>query len=98
MVAMVACLFVCKVTVLPSMAFDQPSINVGFTSFLDGAPPSGPGWYFSEYIQYYTADKFVDGPPGDAGLDVWVSLNQLIYQSDQELLLEIGRASCRERV
>ncbi|OGV68083.1 MAG: phenol degradation protein meta [Lentisphaerae bacterium RIFOXYA12_FULL_48_11] len=85
-VALIVCLFACTFTVLPSMAFDQPSVNIGFTSFLDGAPPSGPGWYFSEYIQFYTADKLVDGPPGDAGLDVWVSLNQLIYQSNQEIL------------
>ncbi|MDD4869749.1 MAG: transporter [Kiritimatiellae bacterium] len=87
-VTLIVCLlFACTFSFLPAVAFDQPSVNIGFTSFLDGAPPSGPGWYFTEYIQFYTADKFVDGPPGDAGLDVWVSLNQLIYQSNQELLL-----------
>jgi anthranilate 1,2-dioxygenase (deaminating, decarboxylating) large subunit len=72
---------------LPAAAFDQPSVNLGFTSFVDGGPPAGPGWYFTEYIQYYTADELVDYPVDDVGVDVWVSLNQLIYQSDEELFL-----------
>jgi hypothetical protein len=84
------CLSVAWLPVGPAMAYDQPAgLNLGFTSFLDGAPPAGPGWYFTEYIQYYTADEFPE-PPGpvasDAQLDVWVSLNQIIYQSNQEVL------------
>ena len=78
----------------PARAFDLPPVNLGATSFLDGAPPSGPGLYFQQYLQYYTADEFKnkDGdralPPfvTKNDLDVWVSLTQLVYQSDQELL------------
>ncbi len=70
----------------PAWSYDQPSVNLGFTSFLDGGPPAGPGFYFAEYLQYYSADTFVDGPPV-ADIEAWVSLNQLLYQSDTPVFL-----------
>ncbi len=82
-----ACLLVIPILTAPVWGFDQPSVNLGFTSFMDGGPPAGPGWYFSEYIQYYTADELPDYPAPDTDVDAWVSLNQFIYQSDQKLLL-----------
>jgi len=74
-----------------AFALGQPNVNLGFTSFLDGGPPAGPGWYVQEYLQFYTADKIND-ENGDkitafGGVDAWVLMNQVIYQSDQELML-----------
>ncbi len=74
----------------PAAAYQLPPVNLGFTSFLDGAPPAGPGFYLSEYLQYYTADRLKDGAgdtlPGLGGVDVSILMTQLIYQSDRELL------------
>ena len=66
-------------------SYGQPTVNLGSTSFLDGGPPAGPGLYFQQYLQYYTTDNFVDGPP-DAELGVLASVTQLVYQSNQALL------------
>jgi anthranilate 1,2-dioxygenase (deaminating, decarboxylating) large subunit len=80
-------LVVLAILATTAAAYDQPAVNLGATSFLDGGPPAGPGWYFQEYIQYYTADTLADTGIPDPEVDVWVSLNQLIYQSNQDLLL-----------
>ena len=91
-----ACLFLAALPVGPTAAYDQPAgLNLGGTSFLDGIPPAGPGFYFQEYIGYYTADEFPESgaPMVRTRVDVWVSLNQFIYQSNQKLLSVASGAS-----
>lgn len=72
-------------------SYDLPSVNLGLTSFVDGGPPAGPGLYFTQYIDYYSADEFMDNDGNKISLpnshvEVWLSMTQLTYQSDQELI------------
>ncbi|HFD13463.1 MAG TPA: phenol degradation protein meta [Crenotrichaceae bacterium] len=87
--SLIACLLMTNST----QAYDLPGVNLGFTSFLDGAPPAGKGFYFSQYLQYWNPDKFADKNGNDLlpsfadeDLSAWISLSQFIYQSDKELL------------
>ncbi|AFL75609.1 SphA family protein [Thiocystis violascens] len=82
-------------------AYDLPSVNLGFTSFLDGAPPAGPGWYAQQYVQFYRNGRFKDADGDDmrlpvrlpsgpalkkAQVDVNIGITQLTFQSNQELV------------
>ncbi len=80
------CLVLALLLTPSAWAYLEPSVNLGFTSFLDGAPPAGPGFYFTEYLSYYTANQLADLPVPDPQVDVWVSLNQFIYQSNTPIL------------
>jgi anthranilate 1,2-dioxygenase (deaminating, decarboxylating) large subunit len=72
--------------VAPAKAYDEPSVNLGFTSFLDGGPPAGPGFYYTEYLQWYYTQRFPGSPVALDRLNAWISLSQLIYQSNQKVL------------
>jgi len=81
----------------PVLAYDLPAVNLGFTSFLDGAPPAGPGWYLQQYLQFYRGGRLLDAdgnrlhlptPTGPRATEVeaTIGITQLTYQSDQPLL------------
>ncbi|MBW1892528.1 MAG: transporter [Deltaproteobacteria bacterium] len=85
-------IFVC---IAPLHAYDLPAVNLGFTSFLDGGPPAGPGFYFSQYLQHWSSNDFKDhngdaifpsGSGVDEDLNACISLTQVLYQSDRKLL------------
>jgi anthranilate 1,2-dioxygenase (deaminating, decarboxylating) large subunit len=65
---------------------------LGFTSFLDEGPPAGPGWYFTEYGQILSADEWKDADGKETlgftqDVEAWISLSQVIYQSDRDVLV-----------
>ncbi|GLU33814.1 SphA family protein [Trinickia caryophylli] len=67
-------------------AFDEPSVNMGGTSFFDGAPlPGGPGFYMIEYLTYYSASKLMDNGgnqsafPPKQKFDLFVPVTQFLY-------------------
>ncbi len=75
--------------------YDLPAVNLGFTSFLDGGPPAGPGLYLQQYLQYYSSDRFKDArghdmPLPNPDLKAFISLTQVIYQSNQTVPLTFG--------
>ncbi|MGL5741727.1 MAG: SphA family protein [Legionella sp.] len=64
----------------------QPVVNLGYTSFYDGSPPSGHGFYFQDYFQYYSSNRFNDQngnqlPLPRTDLDVIANVTQLFYVS-----------------
>ena len=82
--------FLCLALFQNGYAYDLPPVNLGGTSYLDAAP--GPsGLYWIQYVQHYHSDKFKDGNGNTIAfpspeIDVTVSLTQLLYGSDYELL------------
>jgi hypothetical protein len=89
------CLGIGLLSLSTARAYDLPAVNLGFTTFLDGGPPAGPGLYFTQYFQYYTADKFKDNKGNDLpfsgpDLNAYISLTQFIYQSNQQVPLTFG--------
>jgi hypothetical protein len=72
-----------------TLAYDQPQLNLGPTSFLDGAPPAGPGFYIMQYLQTYSG-QLKDNSGKNLALpkhkvDVDASLTQLLYVSPNKI-------------
>ena len=83
-IILVFSLFVGLLLTTPVQAYDLPSVNLGFTSFMDGGPPAGPGFYFTQYLQYWTSDEFTDNDGdkllpsvADEDLSAWISLTEI---------------------
>jgi hypothetical protein len=86
-VSTATCLVLTLLFTSSAWAYFQPSVNLGYTSFMDGAPPACPGFYVAEYLSYYTANKLANNPGiPDPSVDVWANLNQFLYQSDTAVL------------
>lgn len=73
----------------PGWSFNQPPLNFGATSFLDGGgAPSG--LYGVQYVQFIGGDKAIDNNgdviPGEAKVDALVSLTQVYYLSKLKFL------------
>jgi hypothetical protein len=66
---------------------DQPPVNLGMTSFLDGAmPPGGPGLYFQNYLSHYHVNELKDengnrSPLAQQKLNLDVDMLQVAYFS-----------------
>ncbi|STO20695.1 SphA family protein [Fluoribacter dumoffii] len=82
--------FVILLAASSALAYDEPVVNLGYTSFYDGSPPSGPGFYFQDYFQYYTSNRFNDKngnrialPRTD--LDVVANVTQFIYVTTKKV-------------
>ena len=77
---------------VPAQAYDLPGVNLGFTSFVDGGPPAGPGFYYQQYHTYFTSDEFKNRNGGallpsfaDEDIELYILLMQGIYQSNTEI-------------
>ncbi|CAM4340282.1 hypothetical protein F901_02154 [Acinetobacter dispersus] len=72
-------------------AADLPTVNLGLSSFVDGAVPAGTGWYAQVFLQNYSANSLRDEHGNKVGLpkseiDYQSTVQQLSYVSDVKVL------------
>ncbi len=90
-VLFLGCVFFFSMLCSAGMAFNQnPSLNWGYTDFLDGAAISmGPGFVFNPKVATYSATTFKDGSgnniPGRNKLNLVAFAPQLIYTAAKPL-------------
>ncbi len=79
---------------LCAYGYDLPPLNLGDTSFLDGAPPpAGPGWYIADYVKFFQSTRFTDqngnplGGVASPKFNNWVNLVQFVYLNDKSIFL-----------
>ena len=79
-----------------SIGFEEPSVNLGASTFFDGMAviseqKADSGFYFNQYFQYYSANRFNDSQgsarPGAPDLYAYTSLTQLIYLMEKPEVL-----------
>jgi len=73
-----------------SFASDLPTVNLGLSSFVDGAVPAGSGWYAQTYFHNYRADSIRDTHGNKIALpqseiDYQSIVQQISYMSDIKL-------------
>jgi len=92
-----AALLILALNLVPNArGYDLPAVNLGLTTFLDGGPPAGPGFYYTHYLEYYHSSS-LRGPNGqevfpnpvfpNPKVDAWVSLSQIIAQCPKKMVL-----------
>jgi hypothetical protein len=70
-----------------ALAYDETSaVNLGLTAILDGVPPAGPGWYYQNYLQFYSSSSLNGGngqrlPLPKTDLQLTADVSQIIYLS-----------------
>lgn len=67
-----------------------PTVNLGLSSFVDGAVPAGPGWYAQTYVQNYSADSIRDAngdkiPLPKSDLDYMSVVQQISYMGEKKV-------------
>ncbi|HEU5360930.1 MAG TPA: transporter [Candidatus Deferrimicrobiaceae bacterium] len=88
-VVLLAAVFLAGLCGSPAHAFNQPPLNLGLTDILDGGVP-GVGTFFTEYVQVYQSDEFMDDNgdeiPGLPRVSSVLSMNQLVHVYKHKLL------------
>lgn len=74
----------------PLSCYALPGINLGNTSFYDAVmPPTGPGFYFIQYMLYGESDHIYDADgnvSADIGITTLVPASQILYLTEKKVL------------